>query len=94
MAKERVGVYPGTFDPVTNGHMDIILRATHVLDRLVVAVARNAGKGPMFSADERVEMVRNEVALLPENATVIEVRAFDRLLICLLYTSDAADDLA
>ena len=81
MAKERVGVYPGTFDPVTNGHMDIILRATHVLDRLVVAVARNAGKGPMFSADERVEMVRNEVALLPENATVIDVRAFDRLLI-------------
>ena len=81
MARERAGVYPGTFDPVTNGHMDIIYRATHVLDRLVVAVARNAGKGPMFSAEERVEMVRDEVAVLQKTETLIEVRPFDTLLI-------------
>ncbi len=80
MTKERIGIYPGTFDPVTNGHMDIIQRATHLVDHLVIAVARNAGKGPLFSADERVELVRQEVAVLPENSTHIEVQAFDRLL--------------
>ena len=80
MTKQRIGVYPGTFDPVTNGHMDIIQRATHLVDHLVIAIARNAGKGPLFSADERVELVRQEVAVLPENSTHIEVKAFDTLL--------------
>jgi pantetheine-phosphate adenylyltransferase len=54
MAKMRVGVYPGTFDPITNGHTDIILRATRLVDKLVIGVARNAGKGPIFSTEERV----------------------------------------
>ena len=54
----RVAVYPGTFDPVTNGHLDIIGRATKVVDRLVVAVAVNGGKGPLFSLKERVAMCR------------------------------------
>jgi pantetheine-phosphate adenylyltransferase len=49
MTKPRVGVYPGTFDPITNGHMDIILRAARVVDRLIIGVAMNAGKGPLFS---------------------------------------------
>ena len=80
MTTRRIGIYPGTFDPVTNGHMDIIQRATHLVDHLVIAIARNAGKGPLFSADDRVEMVRQEVATLPENSTHIEVQAFDRLL--------------
>ena len=80
MTDKRVGIYPGTFDPVTNGHMDIIQRATRLVDHLVIAIARNAGKGPLFSADERVELVRQEVATLPENSTHIEVRAFDTLL--------------
>ena len=53
----RLGVYPGTFDPVTNGHVDIITRAARLVDRLVVAVARNAGKAPLFSTDERVASV-------------------------------------
>ncbi|SDG46796.1 pantetheine-phosphate adenylyltransferase [Roseospirillum parvum] len=77
----RVGVYPGTFDPITNGHLDIIQRATRLVDRLVVSVARNAGKGPLFGLDERVEMVRAEIADLPANGTVIEVAPFDSLLI-------------
>jgi pantetheine-phosphate adenylyltransferase len=78
---ERVGVYPGTFDPTTNGHMDVIRRGARVLDRLVVGVAINAGKGPLFSLDERVEMVRNEIALIDDSRVgVIEVKPFNSLL--------------
>ena len=61
-AHRRVGIYPGTFDPVTRGHLDIITRATRVVERLIVAVAVNAGKDPLFSLPERVEMVRHEIA--------------------------------
>ena len=76
-----VGLYPGTFDPITLGHMDIIHRATKVVDRLIIAVASNAGKGPLFSTDERVEMVRDEVAVLDTNGMpTIEVMPFDNLL--------------
>ncbi|MEE8271035.1 MAG: pantetheine-phosphate adenylyltransferase, partial [Alphaproteobacteria bacterium] len=81
MAEERIGVYPGTFDPVTHGHADIIQRAIRLVDRLVVAVARNGGKGPMFSADERVELVREEIAWLHDDGANIEVRPFDNLLV-------------
>ena len=78
----RVGVYPGTFDPVTNGHMDIIARATRVVDRLIVAVAVNAGKEPLFTLDERVAMVEADIAALPQDvAERIEVRPFDNLLV-------------
>src|SRR3546814_6742954 len=76
-----VGFYPGTFDPVTNGHRDIIGRACKVADRLVIAVARNAGKGPLFSAEERVEMVRDDVASMDTHGAEVQVRAFDNLLI-------------
>ena len=51
MAEPRIGIYPGTFDPVTNGHVDIIRRAARLVDRLLVAISVNAGKGPLFSAD-------------------------------------------
>jgi pantetheine-phosphate adenylyltransferase len=77
---QRIGVYPGTFDPVTNGHMDIIQRATRVLDHLIVGVARNAGKGPLFSTEERVQMVEEDVAALKPNGTKIEICPFDSLL--------------
>ena len=80
MAKPLVGVYPGTFDPITNGHMDIIQRATRVLDRLIVAVARNDDKGPLFRTDERLEMVRQEMSLMETNGTVVEARDFSNLL--------------
>jgi pantetheine-phosphate adenylyltransferase len=80
MSETRIGVYPGTFDPITNGHLDIIQRATRVVDHLIVAVARNAGKGPLFSTDERVEMVREDCGHLKSNGATIEVRAFDSLL--------------
>ncbi|MBF0168552.1 MAG: pantetheine-phosphate adenylyltransferase [Alphaproteobacteria bacterium] len=78
---ERIGVYPGTFDPVTNGHLDIIQRATKVVDRLIVAVAVNAGKGPLFTVAERTQLIVDEVAGLKHtNGVRIEVRPFDNLL--------------
>src|ERR1700739_4756478 len=82
MTQPRIGIYPGTFDPITNGHADIIRRAIRVVDRLVVGVARNDGKGPLFATDERVEIVRDEIAHLENgDAERIEVRAFDSLLV-------------
>ena len=58
----RIGLYPGTFDPVTNGHTDIIKRALKLVDRLVIGVAQNDDKGPLFSTAERVEMLKAEVS--------------------------------
>jgi pantetheine-phosphate adenylyltransferase len=79
---ERIGVYPGTFDPITNGHIDIIARSAKLLDRLVVAVAVNAGKGPLFDIDERVRLVEDEIAALGNGlANRVAVRPFDNLLV-------------
>ncbi len=78
----HVGVYPGTFDPVTNGHLDIIDRAARILDRLVVGVAVNAGKGPLFPLEERLELVRAETdAIAARTGTRVEVVPFGGLLI-------------
>ena len=73
----RTGVYPGTFDPLTHGHMDIIRRGTRLVDRLVIGVATNPSKSPLFSLDERLSQVRREVA---EVDATIDVVAFDSLL--------------
>ena len=73
----RIGIYPGTFDPVTLGHMDIIKRGTALVDRLVIGVTTNPSKSPMFSLDERMEMVRRETAELGEK---VEVVSFNALL--------------
>ncbi len=78
----RIGLYPGTFDPVTNGHLDVIARAARLLDKLVVGVAINTGKGPMFTLDERVAMVKAEIdAIADKNGMEIEVVPFEGLLI-------------
>ena len=78
---ERIGLYPGTFDPVTNGHMDIIVRAAGVVDRLVVAVAVNAGKGPLFSLEERVALLRDEIKANNSNLIDrVEIKPFQSLL--------------
>lgn len=77
-----VGVYPGTFDPVTNGHLDIVTRATRLVHRLVIGVAVNIGKDPIFPLEERVELVQAETAeIARRNGTVIEVRPFKGLLV-------------
>jgi len=78
----RVGLYPGTFDPITNGHLDIIGRAARMFDRLVVGVAENAGKGPLFPIEERVALVQAELQAVTERTgTAVEVRPFASLLI-------------
>lgn len=80
--RRHTGIYPGTFDPVTNGHIDVIGRAARILDRLVVGVAANAGKGPIFPIEERIELVRAETdAIAARTGTVIEVTSFTGLLI-------------
>ena len=78
---KRIGIYPGTFDPATNGHLDIIHRGTALVDRLIVGVAVNPGKGPLFTLDERVALVKREVAALPlSEAARIDVVPFESLL--------------
>ena len=73
----RIGVYPGTFDPVTLGHMDIIRRGAKLVDRLVIGVTTNPSKSPMFSIEERMEMVHREIA---DCGGDIRVVSFDLLL--------------
>jgi pantetheine-phosphate adenylyltransferase len=78
----RIGLYPGTFDPVTNGHLDVIARAARLLDKLVVGVSISSGKGPLLSLEERVELVTAEIdAIATRNGMVIEVQPFQGLLI-------------
>ncbi len=80
--KLRIGLYPGTFDPVTNGHLDVIGRAARLLDKLVVGVAINTGKGPLFTLEERVDLVKAEIeSIASRNGMIIEVLPFDRLLV-------------
>lgn len=74
----RVGLYPGTFDPVTNGHVDIIARAAKLVDRLVIGIAINEEKGPLFSLPERVAMVEEQCAKIKDVQIVIQ--PFDTLL--------------
>ena len=75
--RPHIGVYPGTFDPITLGHADIVRRGAHLVDRLVVGVTTNPSKEPMFTVAERLDMVRREVANLAPNVDVVE---FDSLL--------------
>jgi pantetheine-phosphate adenylyltransferase len=78
----RIGLYPGTFDPVTHGHIDIIRRACTLVDRLVIGVAINRDKGPLFGLDERVAMIKEECVPLGERVgTEVIVHPFENLLI-------------
>jgi pantetheine-phosphate adenylyltransferase len=76
---ERVGIYPGTFDPITRGHADIIQRGSRLVDRLIIGVTTNIAKSPMFSDSERIAMVEREVAAL--GLTNVEVVGFNALLV-------------
>src|SRR5580692_9553837 len=78
---ERTGLYPGTFDPITLGHIDIIQRAAKVVDKLVIGVAKNAGKGPLFDTKTRVKMVECEAEILKRQGIKnITVMPFENLL--------------
>lgn len=81
----RVAVYPGSFDPVTNGHLDIIHRAAKVFDKLIVAVLNNTSKNPLFSVEERTELLRKVTADLPN----VEIDSFRDLLINYMKQKDA-----
>ncbi len=72
----KIAIYPGSFDPITCGHLNIIRRASHIFDRLIVCVMVNAGKNPMFTLDERVELIRKVTADLPN----VEVDSSSELL--------------
>jgi pantetheine-phosphate adenylyltransferase len=76
----RVGVYPGTFDPVTNGHLDIMQRASNVVDHLIIAVANSPGKNPAFTPPERVQLIRDLVDSNDFGECKVEVRSFGTLL--------------
>ena len=77
MSMQRIGVYPGTFDPITLGHMDIIRRGAKLVDKLVIGVTTNIAKSPMFTDEERLEMVRRECAGIDAE---IVVTGFNSLL--------------
>ncbi|MEM6354279.1 MAG: pantetheine-phosphate adenylyltransferase [Pseudomonadota bacterium] len=78
----RTGLYPGTFDPVTLGHIDVIRRAAKLVDRLVIGVAINRDKGPLFSLEERTEMLEAEaLGISARHGTRIEVQPFENLLV-------------
>lgn len=81
MPETKIAIYPGTFDPITTGHSDIIRRAASLVDKLVVGIAVSQGKGPMFSAEERVQMVKEEVAdMVIASACEVQVCSFSTLL--------------
>lgn len=78
----RIGIYPGTFDPITSGHMDVVKRALRVVDKLIIGVALDTTKEPMFELSMRVQMVAGEIAALKkEDACRVEVKPFSGLLV-------------
>jgi len=82
MSDKRIGLYPGTFDPVTLGHLDIVKRAVKLVDHLVIGIANNPSKSQVFSTEERVAMIRRETApLAGDGRATITVETFDSLLI-------------
>ena len=81
----KTAVYPGTFDPITNGHTDLVQRAARLFDRVVVAIAANPGKAPAFPLDQRVHLAREVLAGLPN----VEVCSFDNLLVDFLHQRGA-----
>ncbi|MBV9549329.1 MAG: pantetheine-phosphate adenylyltransferase [Alphaproteobacteria bacterium] len=81
MSRARAGLYPGTFDPVTLGHLDIVKRAVKLVDTLVIGVAINAAKAPLFTLEERVAMLKAEAGKIAAGQAAIKVKPFDSLLV-------------
>ena len=80
-APRRIGIYPGTFDPITKGHLHIIKRASRLVDHLIIGVATNLRKGPLFSDAERTAMVAQDIGTLPMPYCTSEVKTFSNLLV-------------
>lgn len=82
MASDRVGVYPGTFDPITSGHMEVVRRSLRLVDRLVIGPATNIGKGPLFSLQERIDIIKDDIEdFSATDKARIQIAPFDGLLI-------------
>ena len=82
MALERVGVYPGTFDPITSGHMEVVRRSLRLVDKLVIGPATNIGKGPLFSLEERIDIIKEDIEDFPQgDKDRIQVLPYEGLLI-------------
>ena len=88
--KHLIGIYPGTFDPITKGHLHLIKRASKIVDHLIVGIADSTKKGPLFTIDERVEMVTADISTMYEKYCDIEVQSFDNLLIHFARDVDAS----
>ncbi len=78
---QKIGLYPGTFDPITKGHLHIIRRASRLVDHLIIAVADNVGKQPLFTWEERAAMVKTDIDNMPEKHCTITVERFSGLLV-------------
>lgn len=87
--KYLTGVYPGTFDPVTKGHLHLIRRASKMVDKLVVGVADSKRKGPLFTLEERVDLLKADIQSMNDKGCTIEVRPFDSLLVNFAREEDA-----
>lgn len=89
MNKLKIAIYPGTFDPITFGHLDVIKRALKIVDRLVIAVAKDTSKKPIFSLEERTKMAEEEVKIFNKDKKVVEVIGFEGLLVSFAKKNNA-----
>ena len=86
----KIGLYPGTFDPLTNGHLDIIVRSAKLCDKLIVAVAKNTSKNPLFSIDKRIKLINEAINANNVDNNLIYAEAFDNLLIDFAKTNEVS----
>ena len=86
----KIGLYPGTFDPLTNGHLDIIVRSSKLCDKLIVAVAKNTSKNPLFSIDKRIKLINEAINANNVDNNLIYAEAFDNLLIDFAKTNEVS----
>ena len=77
----KIGLYPGTFDPLTNGHLDIIIRSSSLCDKLIIAVAKNTSKNPLFSINKRIDLINETLILNKIDNKLVYAQSFDNLLI-------------
>ena len=87
----KIGIYPGSFDPITLGHLDIIQRSLHVVDKLIIAVSNNKSKNHMISIDDRLDLIKKSISNLPNDIqSKIEIEKFDNLLVHYVKSKNAS----
>ncbi len=87
----KIGIYPGSFDPITLGHLDIIQRSLHVVDKLIIAVSNNKSKNHMISIDDRLDLIKKSISTLPNDIqSKIEIEKFDNLLVHYVKSKNAS----